>query len=101
MTIKDIEARLAHYERMFLAGDPMPEGASFGPPVQIWRLHRDGHESWETLPEFLAELVLADIVNSEPNVARAKIVRSSPNLDQYLLVDIFDLMARQPAMVAA
>jgi len=97
VTKKDIMTRFEQAVRIAAAGaDQVPDGLSFGPPVQIWRAHRDGSESYETLPEWLAILTLCDIVNSEPNTARAKIVRPPP--DYYCLAD---LMARQPAMEAA
>lgn len=74
---------------------------SFGPPVQIWRQHRDGSVSYETLPEFLAKFIVAGIPHNEPNTARAKIIRRSPELDYFLLADLARLTAKMPAMEAA
>ena len=94
MTMKDennLEQALA------LANDPSP-------PVQIWRRFRKGHEpreTWETLPEYLAELIIAEIRFNEPNVERAKIVRRRAELDYFLLSDLAELMAEMPAMEAA
>jgi len=59
-----------------------------GPSVQIWRQHRDGSESYETLPEYLAELIVSEIRFNEPNTARAKIIRRKTELDYFLLADI-------------
>ena len=90
------EDRLKHYIAMANAGDELPEEASLGPPVQIWRLHRDGRETLETLPEFLAQHTMANIVHEEPDVVRAKIIRRSPNLDSLLVAELTSLF-----MVAA
>ena len=74
---------------------------TFGPPVQIWRQHRDGSESYETLPEFLAKFELAGIPQNEPNTARAKIIRRRTELDPILLAGLAGFMAKMPAMEAA
>ena len=103
MTVKDLEERLNHRLRMQLAGDSPPQvpTSALGPPVQIWRLHRDKTVTLETLPEHLAEITIANIVHNEPNVARAKIIRRSPSLDSFLLSAIFDRMATAPAIASA
>jgi hypothetical protein len=46
-----------------------------GPSCVIWRLYRDGRESFEQLPLWLAELTLAAIPECEPEVARARLLR--------------------------
>jgi hypothetical protein len=47
----------------------------WGPKATVWRKYRDGHETRETMPEFLAECVVATIPENEPDVARARIER--------------------------
>jgi len=46
-----------------------------GRQVTVWRKYRNGRETRETLPEFLAECVVAAIPECEPDVARAKLIR--------------------------
>ena len=72
-----------------LAGDelelckdsPPSMGAEFlarqmwGPQVTVWRKYRNGRETREMLPEYLAECVVAAIPECEPDVARARIER--------------------------
>jgi len=68
---------LAHHERIAAAGaDDTAQGWGYlGPDVTLWRRFRDGTETRETLPEFIAEVTLAAIPEREPNVERAKIER--------------------------
>lgn len=76
----DVRRRVEHLERMELArvgGDGGGWEAVFtaGPQVILWRRFRDGTETEERLPLFLAEITLASIPEDELGVARAKIVR--------------------------
>ncbi len=50
--------------------------AGYGRPVAVVRILRDGSVTHEYLPEFLAELVVAMIPFSEPQVASARIAYS-------------------------
>jgi len=50
--------------------------AGYGRPVAVVRTLRDGSVTHEYLPEFLAELVVAMIPFSEPQVASARIAYS-------------------------
>jgi len=71
---------LNHLERMVLTSLDNTDaswdlsGEDGGPTAIIWRKFRDGLETEERLPVFLAECVLASIPDNEPNVARAKII---------------------------
>jgi hypothetical protein len=70
-----VTERIGQLERLCLAGaDDAPELA-LGPPVVLWRRFRDGGETRERLPRWLAELALAAIPECEPQVERAKIER--------------------------
>lgn len=68
---------LSHYGRITAAGadDTASSWGDLGPPVTLWRRFRNGNETRETLPEFIAKITLAAIVEREPEVARAKIER--------------------------
>jgi len=76
-TLKMVTDLLAHHQRIADAGadDTTPAWGDLGPDVTLWRRFRDGSETREVLPEFLAEVTLASIVEREPDVARAKIER--------------------------
>ena len=50
----------------------------WGPQVVVWRKYRNGRETREALPEYLAESVVAAIPECEPDVARARIERVRP-----------------------
>ena len=68
---------LAHHERIAAAGadDTAESWGDLGPDVKLWRRFRNGDETRETLPEFIAEVTLAAIPEREPDVERAKIER--------------------------
>ncbi len=73
----EVEARVnerMEFER--LTGMP-PETSDIelGPSCVIWRLYRDGRESFERLPLWLGELTIAAIPECEPEVARARFLR--------------------------
>ena len=75
--LKMVTDLLAHRQRIAAAGadDTTPAWGDLGPVVTLWRCFRDGSETREVLPEFLAEMTLAAISEQEPSVARAKIER--------------------------
>ena len=47
----------------------------FGQPVKVIKTLRNGLTITEWLPEFIAEIDIASIVYSQPDVLKAKIVR--------------------------
>lgn len=99
MTIKD---RLDHHQKLFWAGvDAEPEEPRYGPPVTVWRHHRDGRKTTEIMPEALAKITVANIVHDEPDVARAKILYRAPSMDAHILYSVAEMMALQPAVAAA
>ena len=76
-TLDAVQQRLDHLARIAQAGadNTGPEWAEWlGPPVVLWRKFRDGEETREELPQFLAEATLEAIPECEPLVARAKII---------------------------
>jgi len=52
------------------------EPSTIEPTVKLWRQYRNGIEVVESLPPWLAQQVLAEIPVCEPEVARAKLIRS-------------------------
>lgn len=75
VTIKDIEKRIEHYQRLEMAGVEFPEIA-LGPIDILWIKPREGEESWILLPRWLGKLVMSDLYNDE-NVAKAKLCQSA------------------------
>lgn len=53
--------------------------ASLGPEAIIWRKLDNGSETWEIIPELLADNTMAAISISEPRVKRAKLYRELPD----------------------
>jgi len=49
-------------------------GDDLGPLVSLWRKFRDGRETMEFLPLWLARLTLEAIPQNEPQVERAKLI---------------------------
>jgi hypothetical protein len=76
ITIKSIEKRLEHLHRLELAGVSRPE-LSLGPPVILWVRTRGGSESWEVLPEWVANLVVSDLHN-DATAERAAVYHRIP-----------------------
>lgn len=50
---------------------------AWGPPAVIGRKYRDGRESYESLPLWLAKQVVAAIPECEPRVERARLMIKS------------------------
>lgn len=73
-TLPDAKERAQHYLRMAAAGADDTD-VDLGPVVTLWRRFRDGTETREALPLWLAELTLAGIPHNEPGVARARLER--------------------------
>ena len=71
-----IEERLNHYARLELAGIETPPPKLRYVPVLLWTKDRDGEESWEILPDWLGELVIAE---PHADTARARLYRRLPS----------------------
>ena len=75
VTLDDAKERAQHHACIAAAGAD-DTGAvnqvNMGPTVVLWRRFRDGTETREALPQWLAECTLATIPEREPNVERAK-----------------------------
>jgi hypothetical protein len=71
--------QLADFEQL-TGTQPETSDIELGPSCVIWRLYRDGCESFEQLPLWLGELTIAAIPECEPEVARARLlqVQESP-----------------------
>ena len=76
VTIKSIEKRLEHLHRLELAGVDKPK-PDLGPAVILWTRKRDGKETWEVLPEWVADLVVSDLHNDDA-IERAAIYHRIP-----------------------
>ena len=76
VTIKSIEKRLEHHHRLKLAGVSQPD-VDFGPAVILWVRTRGGSESWEVLPEWVANLVVSDLHN-DASAERAAVYHRIP-----------------------
>ena len=72
-TLDDVKERVEHHARMAAAGADDTAAVGLGPTVVLWRRFRDGTETREVLPQWLAECTLATIPEREPNVERAKL----------------------------
>jgi len=74
VTLEDVKERVRHYSCMAAAGaDNVAAAVDLGPTVVLWRRFRDGTETREALPQWLAEWTLATISEREPQVERAKV----------------------------
>lgn len=76
VTINSIKKRLDHHRRLRLAGMAQPE-MKLGPAVILWVRSRDGSETWEVLPEWVADLLVSDLHN-DPAVERAAVYHRIP-----------------------
>ena len=77
VTLEDVQTQLEHHATLIAAGadDTGPEWEEWlGQPMTLWRKFRNGEETQEELPYFIALCTLAAIPECEPRVARAKIV---------------------------
>jgi len=76
MRLTEIKKRAKALEAFDRAtGTEMPNwSAAWGPPAIVWRKYRDGRESYEALPLWLAEQVMAAIPECEPGVERARLM---------------------------
>lgn len=73
----DIQERAEQLARLELVGIKKPS-LSFGPPALLWTKTREaGLETWEILPEWIAELVVSEM-HCEPDIARAILFRRLP-----------------------
>ena len=73
-TLDDVKERVRHYSCIAVAGaDNVAAAVDLGPTVVLWRRFRDGTETSEALPLWLASATVATIPEREPNVERAKI----------------------------
>jgi len=82
VTVEDVKEQLNHHAAMVAAGtdDTGPEWEEWlGAPVTLWRRFRDGEETQEELPYFIALCTLAAIPECEPQVERAKILHKESN----------------------
>ena len=66
--------RLTNLARLAMAGADDTVTPDNEPHVILWRRFRDGRETHEALPGWLAEWTLAAIPECEPDVERARIV---------------------------
>jgi len=73
VALSDVKERMQHYTHMAAAGANDTEAIDLGPRVTLWRRFRDGTETREVLPQWLAELTLAAIPECEPGVERARV----------------------------
>lgn len=76
VTIRDVEKRLEHQQRLEMAGITVPD-PGLGPAVLLWTRKRDGAENWEVLPKWVANLVVSDLHN-DGSVERAAIYHKLP-----------------------
>ena len=72
-TLDDVKERVQHHACMAAAGVDDTAAVDLGPTVVLWRRFRDGTETSEALPQWLAECTLVTIPEREPNVERAKL----------------------------
>ena len=72
-TLDDVKERVQHHARIAMAGADDAAAVDLGPTVVLWRRFRDGTETEERLPRWLAECTLATISEREPQVERAKV----------------------------
>lgn len=71
--VENSERRRREFEREAqTTGRTWPE-MDMGPPVTLWRRFRDGHETTEILPRWIARLTLRAIPYNEPEVERASL----------------------------
>ena len=70
--LDDVKERAQHHACMAAAGAD-DTVVDLGPTVILWRRFRDGTETREALPQWLAECTLATIPEREPNVERARL----------------------------
>jgi len=72
--VSDATKRIEQYRRLGMAGVKVEESGNLGRTLLIWRKFRDGRETYEALPEWLARATMEAIPMNEPNVARARLL---------------------------
>ena len=77
ITIEKVEERLEELRRLEMAGVNQPE-LDLGPAVILWTRKRGGGETWEVLPEWVAELAISDMNGVERACVYHRIPENAP-----------------------